>query len=353
MSKRMVLEATGLKELLSEASNKLKEDRRNNFRSICLSSDLEFEDILEAFGDRFEVSPQGEFYELKTSYDKYGIEINVFLYLYQYSEVGQPILFTLNSSEDISRTAEPIITTTEGIYYLWMPPGIVESLKEKILDIEGSRLTYFYGEKFSSKRRFDEERRPEYKRKDEYKGDDAADTLEERKMEYGIFPTRLRFQVPTKAQFQFSNLGEFVLMRGKTDFFFEMVNLGLEKVEGLNNAIQSSNLSVIEEDGIERISKRTLEIEVAHPLDYEDSSMFINEMKDDEFYPYNISKSEGSLLLEGRIVDEKNGGIISLSTDGSVFSLLPKYGSDFDSLMRFFRFMVERIDSDATVELSG
>lgn len=348
----MNLDSGEMDTLLAEASSKLQEDQRNNFRAICLNSELPTQAILDAFAGRFTISPQGEFHELTTSYQKYGQEIDVHLYLYNHPDFDVFIIFTLNSSGDFSRTAESVVQSTEGIYYLWMPPNIVESLKEDLLSIEGSRLTYFYGEKFSSQRRFEEERRPEYPRKDEYEGDDAAETLEERKKEYGITPTRLRFEIPPKGTILFSNLGDFVLLAGEPhEFYHDIVQMGLKKVNDMNTAIQSSELSLVEDEGVERVSKQTLEIEVERGLDYEDADNFLGELRDDEFYPYNVSKSEGSLLLEGRIVDQENGGMISLSTDGQIFSVLPKYGSDFDSLMRFYRFVVEKIDTDASVQL--
>lgn len=352
MTDAMSLQARELPALLSEAAERLEEDQRNNFRVICLSSDLETEEVLDAFDERFSISPQGDFHELKSSYSKYGREIDVHLYLYKHPEFDSFIIFTLNSSDDFSRTGERVIQNTEGIYYLWMPPKTVESLKEDVLSMEGSRLKYYYGEKFSSTRRFEEERRPGYKRKDEYEGDDAAETLEERKKEYGITPTRLRFKIPTQGEFTFSNLGEFVLRSGEPDnFYHDIVSRGLEKVRRMNETIQSSELTVIEERGVEQISKQTLEIKIENALDYDDAENLVNELKEDEFYLYNTTKREGSLLLEGRIVDQKNGGMFALSTDGKNFSVLPKYDSDFDSLMRFYRFLVEKIDSDATIEM--
>lgn len=354
MEKTMMLEARDLDGLLAEASSKLQEDQRNNFRAICLNSDLTMAEVTDAFSDRFTLSPQGEFHELKTTYQKYGLDIDVHLYLYEHPEIDVFIIFTLNSSGDFSRTAESIIQGTEGMYYLWMPPNIVEALKEDLLAMEGSRLNYFYGKKFSSQRRFEEERRPEYPRKDEYEGNDAADTLEERKKEYGITPTRLRFDIPPKGTILFSNLGDFVLLNGAPhEFYHEIVQTALGRVREMNEAVQSSELSLVEEKGVERVTKKTLEIEVELGLDYEDAEDFFEELKEDEFFPYNLSKSKGSLLLDGRIVDQQNGGMFSLSTDGQTFSILPKYGSDFDSLMRFYRFVVEKIDSDATINLDG
>lgn len=63
--------------------------------------------------------------------------------------------------------------------------------------------------------------------------------------------------------------------------------------------------------------------------------------------------SEKKMNLVCRVVDEKTGGIFLLSTDGETFSLIPKYDSGFDSLMRFYRFIVEKIDPNATIKMEG
>ncbi len=64
-----------------------------------------------------------------------------------------------------------------------------------------------------------------------------------------------------------------------------------------------------------------------------------------------MSEKSSELLLSCRVVDEKTGGVFNLSTDGEIFVLTPKYDTGFDSLMRFYRFLVEKIDSDAKIQI--
>lgn len=344
------IDATTLDEFLPEARERMRDDRNRNFRIICLTSELAWEDFLTRCQGWFTVEEQGDFYELHSSYRKHNKRFDVYLYLLQHPMTGSPTILTLNSHDGFHRTADSMITGTEGLYNMWFPPDSMALLKDRILDEEGSQLVAFEGRKFGRERKYEEERRPETRREGEYRAPDAAATLEERKKEYGITPTHLYFEWPTKGDFHFRDEGEFVLTRGDPEFFFnEIVTPGLEEVEPLNTAIKASELHIVERHGVEQIEKETLEIKLDSPLEYEEVDNLVNQMKDDGFYPYSYQAAEGSLLLNGRIVDEANGGMISLSTDGEILSVLPRYESGFDSILRFYRFVVEQVDADATV----
>lgn len=341
--------ARTLDDLLASATEQVREDGRNNFRAICLSSNLPISEIADRFSHEFAVSEQGEFIHLHTSYTKYRRKFEVHLYLYEYEKTGTPIIFTLNSAEDVRRKAKPEIIGNDGIYYLWIPPNEMDAISDEVLDFEGCRLTRFIGEKFGKEARSEQERRPEYERREEYSGDDAAQTLEEAKLDYGITPTKLEFEIPTKADFTLGNEGEFVMTNGDAHFFFEeiVIGMGVSRVAEMNDQIQSSKLDVVEVEGVEVFDKQSLEIELANTLDYEDADDFLHNLKERDFYPYNTSATEGSLLLTSRMIDEENGGMFSITTDGEQLSVLPKHGSSFDSVMRFYRVIIENFDSEA------
>lgn len=338
-----------LEGLLESATQRVREDRRNNFRIICLSSNLTLKEIANAFIDDFSVKKQGEFYYLSTTYTKYRRKFEVHLYLYEYEETGMPIIFTLNSSEDIRRKAKPVIAGSGGIYPLWIPPNDMDAISDEILHIEGCRLTRFIGEKFGEEAHSQQERRPEFERRQEYSGDDAAQTLEEAKVDYGITPTKLEFEIPTKASFTLGNEGEIVMNSGNANFSFDdiVIDMVVSRVAEMNDQIQSSKLDVVEKEGIEVFDKQSLEIQLDNDLEYEDADNLITSLKSESFYPYNTSAEQGSLLLTSRIIDEENGGMFSLTTDGQQLSVLPKHGSSFDSVMRFYRFVVEKFDPNA------
>lgn len=344
------LEATTLDDFLDEARKRMRADKNRNFRAICVTTELPWEDFLTYCRGSFDVREQGVFHELHATFNKHNKEFDVYVYLYRHPDTDSLIFLTLNSHDDFHRTADSIIRKMEGISYLWFPPESMAILRDNVLDEDGSRLVGFEGKKFGREQKYEEERRPGTKREGEYHADDAAETLEERKKEYGITPTHLYFEWPSKGDFHFRDEGEFVLTRGDPKFFFNQIVVpGLREADPLNTAIKASELHVIKKNGLQSIEKESLEIELTHPLEYEEADNLIAEMKNDGFYPYSYQASEGSLLLNGRIVDESNGGMISLSTDGETISILPRYESGFDSLLRFYRFVVQEVDSDAKV----
>lgn len=342
--------ASTLDDFLHSASNRMQRDQRSNFRVFCLTTDLSWDELLLRFKSSFEITDRGEFHELHGTYEKHGQLFHVYLYLYRHPETQSPILLTLNSHEDFRRTADRIITGTQNIHYIWFPPEEIALIQEEILDNEGARLVEFEGKKYGRQRKYEEERRPQIRRKSGYEGDDAAETLEERKKEYGITPVHLYFEWPTIGEFHFRDEGEFVLTSGDPEFFFkEIVAPTLGTVDPLNTAIKASELHIVEKQGVQHIEKETLEIKLRAPLEYDERGELLEQMKGEGFFPYSVQTEQGSLLLNGRVVDEENGGMFSLSTDGTMMTVLPRYDSGFDSLLRFYRFIVEEIDSEARI----
>lgn len=114
---------------------------------------------------------------------------------------------------------------------------------------------------------------------------------------------------PTKGEFHFRDEGEFVLNSGDPEFFFtEIVAPTLETVDPLNTAIKASELHISKKHGVEQIEKETFDIRLKAPLEYDERGELIERMKEGGFFPYSVQTAQGSLLLNGRIVDEENGG---------------------------------------------
>jgi len=352
MASENELSASTLDDLLPEAKARLDEDERGRFRIICLSTGLIWEKLLEITRGYFDITEQGDFYQLYTTHKRHNKKFHVYLYLYQHPGTESPIIFTLNSYDDFRRSAHRMIKKTEDLYTLWIRPGETSELRERILDKEGIRLTGFDYDTFG-KEEHKGERRPGYKRSGSHDSEDAEHVLEEWKMEYGIAPTQLRFDLPSKGQFHFSNDGEFVLTEGDTHFLYEeVVELALEKSHPLSETVQSSELKVSTQEGIDEIEERPLEMKIPDSLDYEDVDNLVSAMKQDDFYPYSYQAAPGSLLLSGRIMDEQNGGMISVATDGETMTILPRYESGFDSLIRFYRFIVEQVDPKTSIQIA-
>ena len=345
------LDASTRDELLDEARSALHTDNRTNFRVVCLVSDHSWKGLVDLARGWFDVTDQGEFYQLYTKHTKRNQTNHVFLYLYQHPATGAPIIFTLNSSEDLNETLDRMVTNTEDLYSLWLPPDEMGELRENLLEITGLELTGFDYDTFGRDQHYEGQVRPGFQRSGSHDSKDAEHMLEEWTVQYGITATRLRFKLATRGTFRFSNDGEFVLENGSTEFLYEdVVEPALEAAHPLNELMKAADLSVSKENGFEQIEEEPVEITISDPLDYEDRNEFTSEMQKEDFYPYSAQASEGSLLFNGKIADERNDGIISVSTNGEDLMLLPRYDSGFDSLVRFYRFLVEKVDPDTEID---
>jgi len=351
---KIKLDATSLGDLFNETSRILKEDKRKNFRALCLNTDLNKEILKDVFRKRYDVNEQGEFLELFTTYHRYGEEREIHIYAYFLEDMETLIIFTLASSNEVSRTIDKVVESTEGIYYLWIPPSILESIQENILSIEGCNLVYFSYKNYGETKRGMEEGKPG----GEHEGEEALSKLEKWKKEEKIKPTSLEFEIPTKGNIKVNNTGEFVFLNKKDiysfaeniQFFYDdVIRMAVNETSEMNREIKSSRLYVIKEDDREKIEEKELQIELEEPLAYQDEDRFLQEMEKADFVPFDYNSYEGSLIMEGNIVDDSNGGIISLSSDGETFFLLPKFETKFDSLLRFYRFLIERIDPNAKI----
>jgi len=351
------LEAEKIEELFDEVSQKLKNDKRKKFRVLCLNTDLDKSILKKVFQKEFDVSEQGDFLELFTTYEKYEQEKKVFIYPFFSDELEAMVLFTLASSDELSKTIGPLVESTEGIYNLWIPPFYFEKIQEDIRNLESSKLTYFSFENFATDRKGIEVGKKEGK----YRGNDALAKLEEWKKKDDIKPIAMEFEIPRKTNIKVNNRGEFTILNQKDlhirreniKFFYEkIIRKSIEKLSKMNQEIKTSTLDVIETEEGQRLQEKELHIELKNPLDYDEADNFIEQMESSNFVPFDYSTSKGSLIMEGNIADEKSGGILSLSSDGKTFLLLPKFDTKFDTLLRFYRFLIEKVDSHAQI-ISG
>lgn len=351
------LEAECIEELFDEVSKILKNDKRKKFRVLCLNTDLDKNILKDVFQKEFDVTEQGEFLELFTTYEKYEQEKKVFIYPVFSDELETLVLFTLASSDELSKTIGPLVESTEGIYNLWIPPTYFEKIQEDIRTLESSKLTYFSYENYGTDRKGIEVG----KKEGEYRGNDALSKLEKWKKEDDIKPIAMEFEIPPKTSIQINNRGEFTILNQKDlhlhkeniRFFHEkIIRKSIEKLSEMNQEIKASTLDVIETEHGEKLQEKELHIELKNPLDYDEGDNFIQQMENSDFVPFDYSTDKGSLIMEGNIADEKSGGILSLSSDGETFLLLPKFDTRFDTLLRFYRFLIEKVDSHAQI-ISG
>jgi hypothetical protein len=71
----------------------------------------------------------------------------------------------------------------------------------------------------------------------------------------------------------------------------------------------------------------------------------------DEFSFVDKTILEGSLSFSGTVIDEYKGTIFGLSGGENEILLIPKHHTTFESFVRFYRMIVEKIDDEAELSL--
>jgi len=312
------------------------------------------EENLDAFKKaKFQVARDfGAIKELTTSYYLYKKKIIVRYYLYHDIEHEILLLFTENGSRDINRTLY-FINNTKNLHYLWIPPRPFEQLKGEILENTYANIIYFAGERDVGLHRTTCERRPSVSRKITYSGVDAKTSLEELKIEYGVLPKVIEFYIPEIGVFRINNRGIFVLKEGNLDFLLDrVVNRAIDLALETTRILEKSRFELVRHKEINAIEMQQVIISLSEEIEYEDFEGLIELMKGNDFAVYNETLEKGSVFFTGYITDQLKGNVLSVTSNGKTFSVIPKYNSTFDSLIRFYQFLVENIDVKAECELA-
>lgn len=310
------------------------------------------EEIIKIFKDNgFSVDNKnfGGVIELSKKYYLYKDLREVFYYLIRHPEYPEIyFLFTFNTIMDIYTTLFGRINSIPEIYHLWLPPRYFDKLRNAILKIEGSYITYFHGKKIDIGKQ--ECKRPRFSRDIKYKGDDAKLSSEELRFEYGVLPQAIEFVIPSKLNFKVNKNGYYTLIAGNTrEFIDTIINKFINLVMRDNKEIEKAKYEIKKEKGIEILESEEVFFEIEKEIAFEEFEEFLKIMEGEGFSPYNKTLRKGSVIFSSNIVDEKKGNIFSLTSNGKQFTVIPKYRSSFVSIVRFYRFLIEKIDQMAKV----
>jgi hypothetical protein len=127
--------------------------------------------------------------------------------------------------------------------------------------------------------------------------------------------------------------------------------MALGIVLAIRKIIEDSRLDLIPV----RMTKKELKVPIlvpwsikfSKPLEYTDGEALVEQLERTNFTLLNPILAHGSLLLDATIVDEKKKSIFSISTGSDKMIIAPRYNVSFDSFLRFFQAIVERIDPEA------
>jgi len=286
----------------------------------------------------------GKVMEISTKYKLYKTERNVYYYIFQHPKYEEIyFVFSLNGIGDIYRTLPRILEPVQNIYYLWLPPTYFDGLKERILKNKDAYVTYFHGKKLDASKQ--ECKRPMFYRDIKYKGDDAKSAMEELRFEYGVLPQTIEFVIPGDSRFRINKNGYYTLFDGKIERFLDnIVDVFIQMVIKDNKEMEKAKYSITRKGEIQVLNSREVKIELEQSIGFEEFEEFVSIMENNGFGPYNVRLREGSVIFSANVVDERKGNIFSVTSNGKQFTVIPKYNSSFISIVRFHRFLIEKID---------
>jgi hypothetical protein len=269
---------------------------------------------------------------------------------------GSLQIFTFMSSNEMYYL-EKIINNSHGIHYLWISPKTLDEIKNKIIDTYSeTSITHFTAKRFDNmKERC--EIRPGFKRSFRYGGEDGRDTLQELRKNYGVLPRTIQFKIPTVAEFKISFKGSFTFNSGDLDYVISLFQYALEQILSTKHILESSIYKRIVEKrkyrDVQFDEIKPVSIELSSAMDAKAANELINLINNSEdFFPMNETVLEGSLYFTSTLIDKNKNESFIINSTGNEITIIKDASTSFASLLRFYQFIVERMDVDAKLRIS-
>lgn len=296
----------------------------------------------------------GDILEIMLPYEYFNKMYKMRLHAYFRKDEKLLILFSVADSEEF-KEIDKIINNTREIYYLWVSPKSFDKIKGHILSKHlDAKITEFWAKR-SLIDKYKCNIRPEYRRTFHYFGADGKDALDELKYYYGVLPTSIKFEIPKKVTFLVTNKGKFTLKSARKDslsYLFEIMEIVLKEALYLRGIIEKCKFDL----GVITTAKKEIKVPIIESgiihltksINAKDVEAVINRLRSEEkFVITDKILAEGSLLFSATLIDENKKTIFDLSARTNSITLVPKFNPSFDSLFRFYQFIVENIDSEA------
>lgn len=323
-------------------------------RILAYVTDLDPKELFESMKrfSGFAVSSLGDIVEVKTS--NLGF-FSTYYYHYDYSK-NLLLCFTSDTLEDAGKTMDRFVNQKYRISPLWIHPIQFDKICRKIIrENDDTIINEFHASRF----RVDGEKviRDNYERYFQYNGDDGRFTLEEITKAYGVLPTSIQFVIPNVCKFRITERGRFTFVYGNIDFLFNIINDILTHVLVTKSIIDKAKIEFIPVN----MGKRELRLPKLIPLDivfsreidYSEVEKLVNNMTGEaiNFEIFDMALIPGSIHLSGTIVDKNKSTAFGIIGNSNKITLSPRKDTNFDSMLQFYKMIIERLDLNSTLEI--
>lgn len=271
------------------------------------------------------------------------------------TDTGVLQIFTFIPSSELYYL-ERIIKNTSGLHYLWISPKTLDEIRTNVLSTYTTTLiTQFTAKRFDNMKETCAIR-PGFQRNFRYHGEDGRETLQELRNNYGVLPRTLQFKIPQIADFRVSFKGMFTFNNGNLDYVISLFQFAIERIISTKRVIESSVYRRIKEKrrlrevNIEEVIP--LSIKLSSALDVRACYEFVKQINDSsDFYNVNEAIVEGSLYFASTLFDRDKNETFKISSNGDTINIVKDSNTSFASLLKFYQFVVERLDIDAEISL--
>lgn len=268
------------------------------------------------------------------------------------------LCFTSDTLEDASNTIDRFVHQRAKISPLWIDPVTFDKIRRQLIRKNPDTLiTEFHVRRF--RLNHEEVIRDNFERYFKYMGDDGRYTLDEISRAYGVLPTSVLFVIPNVSKFRITILGKFTFVHGNLDFLFDIINEILSDVLRKKALIDKAKIEFIPVDmGRKEIKLprvTPLHIVFSRKVDFSEMEDLVDNMKgeDFDFDIFDMLLIPGSIHLSGTVVDRDKKVAFSITGNSNRITLSPRKDTNFDSLLQFFKLIVERLDIKAQIRVAN
>lgn len=343
--------------IIDSSTSVLEGYHYNQIKSFVYLSDEGWMEYLE---EHFETESLGEMTKLTGEYiNRRGAEQPATFYIGEY-EPNLQMLLTAETEEAIRQAMTPVFEASD---HLSPMPIMIEDF-QRMNDIVLSRYDDMRISEFKSKRvpgLADARVRADVEdREIEYRGIDGRDRLDDFRDEYGVVPTRIKYE-HENVSIKIDTSGKFTLLSVNSESFTILFDLLKEVVENVLNLrdvarnvkfqkreLQPGNVKIT----VPEVSSG--EIEFDQEITLMKAENFVEGARaspDLDFSFSDVTAQAGSLDFSAQVADERRNSLFNVSATEESMRIVPKQNCTFPSLIDFYLAVIQMLDGGARMDL--
>jgi hypothetical protein len=271
-------------------------------------------------------------------------------FYFAYAEEENVILFytDMRKTEEIENTFEPLLENQTGVHYLYISPGLLQEIRERIVSEDpATEITEFVAkrtERTDTSARF----RPDEWRTINYYGRDGLESLREMEEAYGVLPRIMEFNVPGDLRFRINHEGVFKLKSGSLLRLFKHIETCIEEALRVKRAYERTDFRMVKtSDSLEVPTAEPATVSLQNSIQYHELDALRESLSEEDYVLLNSYAEEGSLYFTTEVIDQVENSSFRIKANENQIRIFPQDESDLGTFYRFYEFIQDSIDERA------